>query len=153
MGKGVILMTTAWVRLEEYIPTVLKGWKRLKKKHFGDSIPDLKGDGYTGGAKHYKRFSIHTISDEENQKYKADVVLFTKEKRKHYVPKNIRVTINLDQFAYLLYCKKIAEKVDKKVQDVNNNNGKLTMDLKYLRSVVKTLLQKINKIIKKQEVK
>jgi len=145
-------MTTAWVRLEEYIPTILKGWIRKKKKHFGDSVWDVEGDGYKGGCKHYKRFSIHTISDEENQKYKDDVVLFTKEKRKHYVPKNIRVTINLDQFAYLLQCKQIAEKVDNK--NINLIDNKLTTNfnnLKYNLEILKSSYSKMKKIIKEME--
>lgn len=141
-------MKKPWVRLEEYIPTILEGWKRIKKKHYGDSVPDLKGDGYTGGAKHYKRFSIHTISDEENQKYKTDVVLFTKEKRKHYVPENIRVTINLKQFDYLLSCKKIAEKMPKKaIKDKRD----IISDLKFQFNVIKIAFQSINKIFKKME--
>jgi len=145
-------MTTAWVRLEEYIPTVLKGWIRKKKKHFGDSVWDVEGDGYKGGCKHFKRFSIHTISDEENQKYKDDVVLFTKEKRKHYVPKNIRVTINLEQFAYLLYCKRIAEKANKLQIDVNKNQFKIKLiTLRNKTTYIKLLLQDINKIIKEME--
>ncbi len=140
----------AWVLLEEYIPTILEGWERIKKKHYGDSVPDLKGDGYKGGAKHYKRFSIHTISDEENQKYKDDVVLFTKEKRKHYVPENIRVTINLKQFAYLLHCKKKAEKMPKKtIKDKRD----LISEVKFKFNIIKKTFQDINKIFKKMETK
>lgn len=139
-----------WKKLEEYIADYLEGWIRKKKKHFGDSIWDVEGDGYKGGCKHYKRFSIHTISDEENQKYKDDVVLFTKEKRKHYVPKNIRVTINLDQFDYLLSCKKIAEKMPKKaIKDKRD----LISDLKFQFNIIKIAFQGINKIFKKMEGK
>lgn len=144
-------MTTAWVRLEEYIPTILKGWIRLKKKHFGDSVWDVEGDGYKGGCKHFKRFSIHTISDEENQKYKDDVVLFTKEKRKHYVPENIRVTINLNQFDYLLQCKKIAEKLDKRTNVPNLENDELINNLSRLKfrlNICKDTLRAMGNIIK-----
>lgn len=109
-----------WKKLEEYIAEYLEGWKRLKKKHYGDSVPDLEGDGYKGDSKHFKKFSIHTISDEMNAKYKTDIILFTKEKRIHYVPKNIRVTINLEQFAYLLHCKRKAEKIKVKIKKENS---------------------------------
>ncbi|MBA7632381.1 hypothetical protein ES703_39927 [subsurface metagenome] len=137
-----------WKKLEEYIADYLEGWVRKKKKHFGDSVWDLEGDGYKGGAKHFKRFSIHTISDKENRKYKDDVVLFTKEKRKHYVPENIRVTINLKQFDYLLHCKKRAEKMPKKVI---KNKIDLRSELKFQINIIKKAIQVINKIFKKLE--
>lgn len=139
-----------WKKLEEYIADYLEGWKRLKKKHYGDSIPDLKGDGYFGDSKHFERFSIHTISDKMSAKYKTDIILFTKEKRTHYVPKNIRVTINLDQFAYLLYCKKKAEKMPKKVI---KNKIDLRSELKFQINIIKKAIQVINKIFKKLEKK
>jgi len=136
----------AWVLFEEYIAEYLEGWIRKKKKHFGDSIWDVEGDGYKGGAKHYKRFSIHTISDEENMKYKDDVVLFTKEKRKHYVPENIRVTINLKQFAYLLHCKRKAEKMPKEfIKDKKD----LVSEIKYKFNIIEINLKDIEKIFKK----
>ncbi len=139
-----------WKKLEEYIADYLEGGIRKKKKHFGDSVWDLEGDGYKGGSKHFKRFSLHTISDEENRKYKDDVILFTKEKRKHYVPENIRVTMNLKQFDYLLDCKKKAEKMPKKVIKGKRD---FISDLKYQFNIIKIAFQNINKIFKKMERK
>lgn len=138
-----------WKKLEEYLANYL-GWKRLKKKHYGHSIPDLKGDGYTGDSKHHKKFYIHTLSNKMNQKYKTDIILFTKEKRFHYVPKNIRVTLNLDQFLYLLICKRKAEKMPKKIV---KDKGYLISELKYKFNSIKKNFQDINKIFKKMEKK
>ncbi|GAH44690.1 unnamed protein product, partial [marine sediment metagenome] len=86
----------------------------------------------------------------DTEKYKTDVVLFTKEKRKHYVPENIRVTINLRQFDYLLSCKKIAEKMPKKaIKDKRD----IISDLKFQFNIIKIAFQSINKIFKKMEKK
>ena len=110
----------AWKKLEEYIAEYLS-WKRLTKKHYGDSKPDVEGDGYTGDSKHYKKHRIHSIKKEMDMKYKDDIIIFTKEKGTHYEPHNVLVTLNLGVFNALLKCKRIAEKADKLQIDVNNN--------------------------------
>jgi len=143
----------SWKRLEEYIPTILKDWKRLVKKSYGDSIPDLKGDDFIGECKNYKKFKLHSILEETEakyQKYHADIILFTKKKGTLYSPENVVVHFRLPLLKTLLECYKV-KIPDKSNKDVNVVDDKLTKDLRYQISLVKINLQKIGKILKELE--
>ena len=143
----------AWKQLEIYIAQFL-GWERITKKHYGDSVPDLRGDGYTGDSKHYKKHRIHSIREKASMLYKTDVIIFTKEKRTHYVPKNILVTIDLEQFLYLLLCKRKADKLlGETTPRETTLPYHLVTDLIYKLKNAKAFLQNAIKIANKLEKK
>lgn len=131
-------------QLELWIAKYL-GWKRENKLHYGHSIHDLTGDGYKGDSKHYKKHRIHTIKKEADLLYKDDIIIFTKEKRTHYEPHNILASITLEEFYYLLKCKRIAEKTPP--QKIKT---KPSMELIYKIRAIRKLFREVDKIIKKR---
>ena len=145
----------SWKKLEVFIADYL-GWKRITKKHYGDSCPDLKGDGYTSDSKHYKKHKIHSIKREADRLYKDDIIIFTKEKGTHYDPSNILVTVSLGIFDALLKCKRIAEKIDKRTNVPNLENDELINNLSRLKfrlNICKDTLRAMGNIIKEMEEK
>ena len=140
----------SWKKLEEYIASYLK-WKRLTKKHYGDSKWDLSGDGFKGDSKHYAKHRIHSIKQKADMLYKDDILIFTKVKGTHYTSDNVLVTLSLGVFNALLQYKRIAEKVDKRTDVPTFENNNLVTDLKFQIGFIKEGFRKINKILKEME--
>lgn len=147
----------AWKKLEEYIPTYLKNWKRQTKLHYGHSICDLKGNGFKGECKHYKKFRIHTILDEAEAKYHSGIILFTKEKGSHYTPENIIVHFRLNLFKeFLGHLQTVLTLTSKKgcqlnQETVDNRFTILLKDMSYTLETVLLSYRKMKKIIKEME--
>ena len=141
----------SWAKLEQFCADFLSdlGWIRRTKKHFGDKIWDIEGQGFKGECKHYKAHKIHTIKNDTDLKYGDDCLIFTKVKRTHYTPNNVYVTISLKLLREFLELYKVKNSLRKDTKTLNYSNSLNT--LKYKVGNTKVLLSDINKIIKKME--
>jgi len=145
----------AWKKFQYWVAEYL-GWEYIAKKHYGDSCPDVKGDGFIGECKHHKSFAIHTLKIKTDNLYKDDIILFTKVKGTHYDPRNVLVTIRLDWFKIFLEDYKKVLKVDIDDTKVKFTDDNLTNNLKtltYKLEQVKLLTNDMKKILKELEVK
>jgi hypothetical protein len=136
----------SWKRFEIFCADYL-GWKRNTKQHYGHSICDIEGDGFKGECKNYKAMRIHSLKQEIDNKYKDDVILFTKLKGTKFEPCNVLVTINLELFRNFLSHYKLNRNKDVKFNE-NNNLTMLLRNLDFRLNICKDTLRAMEKIIK-----
>jgi len=139
-----------WKKFQLWIADYLN-WKYITKKHYGDSVPDVKGDGFVGECKHFKAMRIHTLLDKTEALYHTGIILFTKIKGTHYAPENVIVSFRLGLFKEFLDHHNIVLNLPDKIKKEDKRD--LVSEIKYKFNIIEINLKGIEKIFKKIEKK